>query len=106
MKYIFVLALGVSTMAQAQTVPPLHVEDSRFVDPAGHTVILRGEASMGMGMVYGDKANPGTYVAMTPAQYVDRAIQTDSTGQPWLSRAIRLNFERFSVVEPRTVVFG
>jgi hypothetical protein len=80
--------------------PPLTVVGNKFVDPAGRTVILRGVASMGMGMVYGDKANPGTYVPMTPAQYVDRAIQTDATGAKWVANAIRLNFERFPSTNP------
>jgi hypothetical protein len=80
--------------------PALSVVGGRFVDPGGRTVVLRGVSSMGMGMVYGDKANPGTYVPMTPAQYVDRAIQTDATGNKWYSTAIRLNFERFPSVNP------
>jgi hypothetical protein len=80
--------------------PPLTVSGSRFVDPAGKTVVLRGVSSMGMGMVYGDKGRPGTYLPMTPAQYVDRAVQTDATGQKWYSTAIRLVFERFPTVNP------
>jgi len=62
--------------------------------------LLRGVSSQGMSMVYGDKANPGGYLPMTPTQYVDRAIQTDATGNKWYSNAIRLVFERFPSVNP------
>jgi hypothetical protein len=55
---------------------------------------------MGMAMVYGDKNNPGTYLPMTVKQYVDRAIQTDATGNKWYGNAIRLVFERFPSVDP------
>jgi hypothetical protein len=80
--------------------PPLTVSGTRLVDPAGKSVVLRGVSSMGMGMVYGDKDRPGTYVPMTPAQYIDRAIQTDATGHKWHATAIRLVFERFPSVNP------
>lgn len=80
--------------------PPLTVSGNKFVDPTGRTVFLRGVSSMGMAMVYGDKGNPGTYVPMSPQQYVDRAIQTDATGNKWYSTAIRLVFERFPSVNP------
>jgi hypothetical protein len=78
----------------------LHVVGDHFVDGTGATVVLRGAASMGMGMVYGDKANHGTYLPMTPAQYIDRAIQTDATGVRWWANSIRLNFERFPSASP------
>jgi len=37
---------------------------------------------------------------MSPAQYVDRATQTDATGKKWHSTAIRLVFERFPALNP------
>jgi len=80
--------------------PPLTVSGNKFVDPTGKTVRLRGISSMGMAMVYGDKDRPGSYLPMTPKQYVDRAIQVDATGQRWYSTAIRLVFERFPSVNP------
>ena len=80
--------------------PPLTVSGNKFVDPNGKTVRLRGVSSMGMAMVYGDKDRPGSYLPMSPKQYVDRAIQTDATGQRWYSTAIRLVFERFPSVNP------
>jgi hypothetical protein len=84
----------------AGNLPALHVNGNALVDPHGNHVILRGVSSQGMGMVYGDKANPGTYVPMTPAQYVARAAGTDGTGNKWYSTAIRLIFERFPCVNP------
>ena len=95
----FGIALLFLTGLSAST-PRLSVSGNHFVDPSGHTVILRGVSSIGMGLVYGDKANPGTYLPMTPSQYIDRAIQTDATGGKWQSRAIRLNFERFPSTNP------
>jgi hypothetical protein len=80
--------------------PPLTVSGGGFVDPAGKRVVLRGVSSMGMGMVYGDKDRPGGYLPMSPSQYIDRATQTDATGQKWYSTAIRLVFERFPSVNP------
>jgi hypothetical protein len=80
--------------------PALKVVGSRLVDPSGHPFVLRGVSSMGMAMVYGDKSNPGTYVPMTVPQYVDRAVQTDATGNKWYANAIRLIFERFPSVDP------
>jgi hypothetical protein len=80
--------------------PPLSVSGSRFIDSAGTRVMLRGVSSMGMSMVYGDKDRPGTYLPMTPSQYIDRATQVDATGQKWHSTAIRLVFERFPSVNP------
>jgi hypothetical protein len=79
---------------------PLAVAGGKLVDPDGRPVILRGVSSMGMAMVYGDKDRPGTYLPMTPEQYIDRALQTDATGNRWYSNAIRLNFERFPSVNP------
>jgi hypothetical protein len=90
---------GQSSQSTARR-PPLTVSGNKLVDPTGKSVFLRGVSSMGMGMVYGDKGHPGTYVPMTPAQYVDRAIQTDATGHKWHSTAIRLVFERFPSVNP------
>lgn len=80
--------------------PSLQVVNGSLLDPHGNKVILRGLNSQGMGMVYGDKANPGTYVPMTPLQYVNRAVQTDATGNKWSPTAIRLNFERFPCTDP------
>jgi hypothetical protein len=80
--------------------PALHVSGRQLLDAGGHAVILRGVSSQGMGMVYGDKANPGTYLPMSVAQYVDRAVQTDATGHRWYSTAVRLIFERFPCVNP------
>ena len=101
-RFLAVAAVIVVALAAPSTAgrPPLTVSGNKFVDPAGKTVVLRGVSSMGMGMVYGDKDRPGTYLPMTPAQYVDRAIQTDATGQKWHSTAIRLVFERFPSVNP------
>jgi len=101
-RFLSALALVTLALASPSTAgrPPLTVSGNKFVDPAGRTVVLRGVSSMGMGMVYGDKDRPGTYLPMTPAQYVDRAIQTDATGQKWHSTAIRLVFERFPSVNP------
>jgi hypothetical protein len=79
---------------------PLSVAGAKLVDPDGRTVVLRGVSSMGMAMVYGDKDRPGSYLPMTPEEYVDRALQTDATGNKWYSNAIRLNFERFPSVNP------
>ena len=79
---------------------PLTVAGNNLVDPDGRVVILRGVASMGMAMVYGDKDRAGTYLPITPEQYVDRAVQTDATGNKWYSNAIRLSFERFPSVNP------
>lgn len=80
--------------------PALTVSGNKLVTAAGKTVILRGVSSQGLGMVYGDKANPGTYLPMSVADYVKRAVQTDGQGQPWYSRAIRLCFERFPCTDP------
>ncbi|HEX4385096.1 MAG TPA: hypothetical protein VH083_19190, partial [Myxococcales bacterium] len=80
--------------------PSLQVVNGALLDPHGNKIILRGLNSQGMGMVYGDKANPGTYVPMTPLQYVNRAVQTDATGNKWYATAIRLNFERFPCTDP------
>jgi hypothetical protein len=80
--------------------PPLTVSGTKLVDATGKSVVLRGVSSMGMGMVYGDKARPGAYLPMSPAQYIDRAIQTDATGQKWFSTAIRLVFERYPALNP------
>src|SRR4249920_3549170 len=78
-------------MPQAQAARPrLSVKGNKLVDPMGRSVFLRGLSSMGMGMVYGDKARPGGYLPMTPTQYIDRAVQTDATGNKWHSTAIRL----------------
>ena len=98
MKYVlpFLAVVGLS----AAPLPALHVVGNHLVDATGRTVLLRGVASQGMGMIYGNKANPGTYVAMTPTQYVDRAIQTDTSGHRWYANAIRLNFERFPSADP------
>jgi len=101
-RWLAPLAFVCLTLASPSTVgrPPLTVSGNKFVDPTGKTVRLRGVSSMGMAMVYGDKDRPGTYLPMTPRQYVDRAIQTDATGQRWHSTAIRLVFERFPSVNP------
>jgi hypothetical protein len=80
--------------------PALTINGSSLLDPHGNKVILRGVNSQGMAQVYGDKANPGTYVPMTPAQYVNRALQTDATGIKWSPTVIRLNFERFPSTDP------
>ncbi len=93
-------ALAWTELLSAGGPSALKVVGARFVDSGGRTVVLRGVSSMGMGMVYGDKSNPGTYLPMTVAQYVDRAIQTDATGNKWYANAIRLNFERFPSVNP------
>lgn len=82
------------------TLPALKITGGQLQDPAGNRVLLRGISSQGMCMVYGDQANPGTYVPMTVAQYVQRATQTDAQGKPWCSRAIRLCFERFPCTNP------
>ena len=74
--------------------PQLTVKGAQLQDPHGNQVILRGLATEGLGMVYGDKSNPGTYVGVTPAQYILRALQTDAHG-PWYSKCLRLCFERF-----------
>lgn len=94
---VAVLFLGTSLSAGPA---PLTVSGNKLVDADGKTVILRGVSSMGMAMVYGDKDRPGSYLPMTPEQYVDRALQTDATGNRWYSNAIRLNFERFPSVNP------
>ena len=65
MKAILIaVMLLVSVPAAAQ----LTVSGNHLVDPQGQTVVLRGMASMGMAMVYGDRGHPGTYVPMTPAR--------------------------------------
>jgi hypothetical protein len=92
--------LTVTAATGAGGLPALHVSGSSLVDPHGNRVILRGVSSQGMAMVYGDKSNPGTYLPMTPAQYVNRAVQTDATGNRWYSTAVRLIFERFPCVNP------
>lgn len=99
-RWAVIVAIVGSSRLMAAGPPPLTVSGNKFVDPDGRTVILRGVSSMGMAMVYGNKGNPGTYMPMTPAQYVDRAIQTDATGNKWHSTAIRLNFERFPSLNP------
>jgi len=81
--------------------PALQITGGMLLDPHGNKVILRGVATMGMGMVYGDKANPGTYLPMTVPQYVHLASQTDATGNKWYPTAIRLAFERFPCVDPK-----
>jgi len=80
--------------------PALHVNGSALNDTLGNRVILRGVSSQGMGMVYGDKANPGTYLPVSITDYVKRAVQVDGQGQPWNSTAIRLCFERFPCTDP------
>jgi hypothetical protein len=92
--------VGAASGAFAAGPPPLSVSGNKFVDPDGRTVILRGVSSMGMAMVYGNKNSRGSYLPMTPEQYVDRAVQKDATGNLWYSTAIRLNFERFPSVNP------
>lgn len=80
--------------------PALKIVNGQLQDPAGNRVLLRGVSSQGMCMVYGDQGNPGTYVPLTLQQYVQHAVQTDAQGKPWLSRAIRLCFERFPCTNP------
>jgi hypothetical protein len=101
-----ILAIACLTLAGAArsaqpTLPELHVKGGGFVDAHGNRVILRGVSSQGMGMVYGNKSNPGTYLPMSPAQYIGRATGTDGTGKRWYSNAIRLVFERFPCVNPQ-----
>lgn len=82
------------------SLPALAVKGNALVDPTGAKVMLRGLSSQGMGMVYGDKSNPGTYLPMSVADYVRRAVQVDATGNKWESRAVRLCFERFPCTDP------
>ena len=66
-RWAVVVAIVGSSRLMAAGPPSLTVSGSKFVDPEGRTVILRGVSSMGMAMVYGN-SNPGTYMPMTPAQ--------------------------------------
>lgn len=90
----------VSTGGGTALRPALHISGNALYDAKNDRVILRGVSTQGMGMVYGDRDNPGTYLPMTPAQYVHRATGTDATGNKWYSTAIRLVFERFPCVNP------
>ena len=99
MRIILTLALLCCTsLVSAQTRPQLTVDGDRLEDPQGNSVIIRGLATMGMGMVYGNEASPGGYIPITPIQFIDRATQTDADGEVWYSTAIRLNFERYPSV--------
>lgn len=98
--HVVVSSGGTPVPPTPSAVPALSVSGGALVDPKGNKVILRGLSSQGMGMVYGDKANPGTYLPMTPTQYVNRAVAVDASGAKWESRALRLCFERFPCASP------
>ncbi len=108
---VALLALHAALAAQAEqaavpgatrsgTVPAIRVVGNRFLDGNDATVVLRGVASMGMSMVYGDKDSLNNSV-MSVNDYIDRATQTDATGGTWHSNAIRLAFERFPTANPQ-----
>jgi hypothetical protein len=99
-RVLLVALLAVSVPPQQAGPRPLRVDAHAFVDPDGRPVVLRGVASMGMAMVYGNKDRSGGGQPMSVSQYVDRATQTDATGGKWYSNAIRLSFERFPVTNP------
>lgn len=82
------------------SLPALKIVNGQLQDPAGNRVLLRGVSSQGMAMVYGDQANPGTYVPLTLQQYVQRSVAIDGQGKQWNAKTIRLCFEAFPCVDP------